>query len=51
MRYTVSHSREPGDSSGDTISFRDGGFVVPWEQLLSDGLEGRGWGKHPRWER
>jgi hypothetical protein len=42
---------EPSDSSDDTISFRKGAFVVPWEQLVNDGLEGRGWGKYPRWER
>lgn len=51
MRYTVSRPKEPSDSSDDTISFRSRGFVVPWEQLLSERLEGREWGKYPRWER
>ncbi len=47
MRYTVSHSRESGDSSDDTISFRNEWFVIPMEQLVSYGLEGMGMGKVP----
>ncbi len=44
MRYTVSHSRGPDDSSDDTINHGNVRPVLSFEPLVSDGLEGMGMG-------